>query len=88
MSQYKTSYSAKFINYEILNNDLRYRRLNFTEVRNSSGDIVKNCLCVDESESLKIIGHLDKGYIVGFTASIVDLTNIEFLYPYALYKEK
>lgn len=81
MSLDKTSYSAKFINYEILNKNFHYKRLNFTNVRNRNGDLVKYCLCIDESESLKIIGHLSYGEIVNFVAD-ENFQNIEFCYPH------
>ncbi len=82
MSANRSSYSAKFINYEYLSSDFKYRRLNFKDVRDSRGIVVKNILCIDESESLIIIGHLNYGDIVSFTAD-VNFTNIEFCYPHS-----
>lgn len=81
MSTNRSSCSAKFINYEYLSSGFKYRRLNFINVRNASGDIIKDCLCIDESKSLKIIGYLSYGDIVNFTADR-DFQNIEFCYPH------
>jgi hypothetical protein len=87
MSANRSRWSAKFINYEILNNNFHYRRLNFTNVRNTNGDVIKDCLCIDESESLKIIGHISYGEIINFIAD-ENFENIEFCYPHGLVQSK
>lgn len=87
MSANRASWSAKFINYEILDGNFHYRRLNFVNVRNIKGNIVKDCLCIDESEELKIIGHLEYGDIISFTTD-ENFQNIEFCYPHGQVQNK
>ena len=78
----KTSYSAKYISYKILNGNINYRRLYFKNVRNVEGDIIKEDFFIDESEELKAIGYLSHGVIVSFMAD-EDWENIEFCYPHS-----
>jgi len=74
----KSIWWATFVSSELLKGT--YRRLNFKNVKNEEGIIIKDVFCIDESENLSAID-LHKGQPVSF---IVDenFNVVNFCYPH------
>ncbi len=81
MTERRSRWGATFVSQEIINWDGLYRRIQFKNLRNEIGLIVRDSFFIDESKSLRITGVLPKGEIVYFYAD-EDLLNIEFCYPH------
>jgi hypothetical protein len=73
-------WNAIFTGYEVLNDNINYRRLNFIDVRNRHGILVEKNFFIDESEKLKI-GKLHKNEIICFLTADEKLENVIKFYP-------
>lgn len=64
-----------FTGYEVLNDNVNYRRLNFIDVRNRYGALVEKKFFIDETKELQI-SNLNKGEIVCFVTADEKLENV------------
>jgi hypothetical protein len=80
MVKRKSIWSAIFAGYEVLNDNVNYRRLNFIDVRNRDGVLVEKNFFIDETEELRI-GNVNKGEIVSFLTADEKLENVIKFYP-------
>ena len=75
MVEKKSIWNALFIGYEVLNDNVNYRRLNFIDVRNHNGVLIEKNFFIDETEKLKI-GKLHKNEIIYFLTADEKLENV------------
>lgn len=80
MVEKKSIWNAIFIDYEILNDNKNYRRLNFIDVRSRNGTLVEKKFFIDETKELQI-SNLNKGEIVCFLTADEKLENVIKFYP-------
>jgi hypothetical protein len=78
MESKKTRLTARFVNSELLTGT--YRRLNFKDVKNKEGIIIKDIFCIDESENLRAI-NLTSAHHIGFEID-GDFNVLHFDYPH------
>lgn len=81
MTKKRSSWRAKFVSQKISKLGVPYRTIEFVNLINEDNLMAKDSFIIDGSDSLKIIGPLDKGDLVSFEAD-EDLNNIEFYYPH------
>jgi hypothetical protein len=76
----RSIWTAIFVDYEVLNDNINYRRLNFIDARNRNGILIEKKISIDENEGLQI-GKVNKGEIVCFLTADEKLGNIIKFYP-------
>jgi len=79
MESKNTRLTARFVNCELLTGT--YRRLNFKNVKNEEGIIIKDIFCIDESENLRAI-NLTSAHAIGFTVD-ENFNVLDFDYPHS-----
>lgn len=75
MVEKKSIWNALFTGYEILNDNVNYRRLHLIDVRNCNGILIEKKFFIDETEKLKI-GKLHKNEIICFLTADEKLENV------------
>lgn len=80
MVEKKSIWNAIFIDYEILNDNKNYRRLNFIDVRNRNGILIEKNFFIDETEELQI-RNINKSEIVCFLTADEKLENVIKFHP-------
>ena len=80
MVKKRSMWNALFTGYEVLNDNINYRRLYLIDVRNRDGTLVEKNFFIDETEKLQI-GNLNKNEIICFLTADEKLENVIKFYP-------
>lgn len=80
MKRKNAIFTAIFKDYEMLNDNLPYRRLHLIDVRNHEGILIKDQIFINETEELQL--DINENKIICFLAEDKTLENIIKFYPY------